>query len=175
MNNVFHSRIVLCRIPCSNSAVRTTEPWVQPSSLSSTSINPLFALTLVQYISQFIHLLCNCTLEGILSKIQCANLSVSQLSSAICTRLLLQHYECIAFDKMSPAVHLQQGLSAIVQYSPIYPKLVKSEKRSSEFCETEDSAVVFQCSYTYSRGIKEFTCKLTLDPNLLSIFTTAII
>ena len=173
MNNVFHSRIVLCRIPCSNSAVRTTEPWVQPSSLSSTSINPLFALTLVQYISQFIHLLCNCTLEGILSKAQCANLSVSQVLSA--PDVFLQHYECIVFDKMSLEVHLQQGLSAIVQYSPIYPKLVKSEKRSSEFCETEDSAVVFQCSYTYSRGIKEFTCKLTLDPNLLSIFTTAII
>jgi len=82
----------------------------------------------------------------------------------------------IAFDKISPRVlHLQEGLSAIVQYSPIDPKLVKREKRSSEFCETEDSAVVFQCSYTYSRGIKEFTCKLTLDPNLLSIFTTAII
>jgi hypothetical protein len=36
MNNVFHLRILLCKPPCSNSAVRTTEPWVQPSSLSST-------------------------------------------------------------------------------------------------------------------------------------------
>lgn len=97
------------------------------------------------------------------------------LASAIHSRPLSQQYEHSAFDKISPGVHLREGLSAIVQYSPIDPKLVKREKRSSEFCETEDSAVVFQCSYTYSRGIKEFTCKLTLDPNLLSIFTTAII
>merc|ERR1711974_73878 len=125
------------------------------------------------YITIHRHLLCNCTLKGILSKAECANLSRKLLSAAadFYRNIMIA---CIAFDKMSP-VHLQQGLSAIVQYSPIYPKLVKSEKRSSEFCETEDSAVVFQCSYTYSRGIKEFTCKLTLDPNLLSLFTTAII
>ena len=92
MNNLFHLRLLLCKPRCSNSAVRTTEPWVQPFILNLVSI--LYLQWPWFNIYHFIHL-CGCTKELFCQR---QNALIS-LASAIGSRLLSQPYERIASTK----------------------------------------------------------------------------
>merc|ERR1712037_786800 len=76
----------------------------------------------------------------------------------------------IAFDKISPMSTSPAGGS--FRYSSIFSQLPEAGEARRDLLNSvklKTQLWYFQCSYTYSRGIKELTCKLTLDPNLLSI------
>ena len=85
--------------------------------------------------------------------------------------ILPQYYQLEMFLTKYSSVLRKEGLSAIVQCSPKAGVL-----RDEIFWILWNWRLNCGISMLlYSRGIKEFTCNLTLDPNLLSIFTTAII
>ena len=136
MKNVFHLRIVL-RNPCSNSAV-TTEPWVHHLHPKSSI---LFCIDLGSiYITSFMQLW-SCAVKRYFFK---SKMLINFFCDLLQTFIATLGKRC--FWRNISWVH-QESLSAIVQYSPTYPQAGDARKRSSEFCETEDSSVVFQCSY----------------------------
>ena len=163
MKNVFHLRIVL-RNPCSNSAV-TTEPWVH-------HLHPKSSILFLHWpwfnIYHFIHAALELCCQEIFFQ--------KQDAYQFLLRPTADFYRNIR-KTMLLTKYLVSASGESFRYSSIFSNLPPSWWREKEiFWILWNWRLICGISMLlYSRGIKEFTCKLTLDPNLLSIFTTAII